>query len=237
MKKILLSALFLLTLLASAHAAQAADLFTKDLRKGMTDPQVKYLQMVLNASSTTQVSPSGAGSPGKESFYFGIKTLKALDIFQTDYNLGTWAGPYFTPYGYVEANTRVVLNTLATSSNPAFLNSLYLQNANYSSPVITGISPQTVKNGDTIYISGSNFGATSTVMATYDVYSNVPVINGQLEVKVDSSLQSLFDAKMKNMDSDQRNTTIQRIQPIPMFVTVENSKGVSNAYQIYLKIQ
>jgi len=42
---------------------------------------VKELQIFLNSHGFT-VSPSGAGSQGHETTYFGLKTVHALAVFQ-----------------------------------------------------------------------------------------------------------------------------------------------------------
>jgi hypothetical protein len=56
--------------------------FTKTLKYKMTDVQVKYLQIILNQDKNTLVSIKGAGSPGHETTYFGLKTRAAVIIFQ-----------------------------------------------------------------------------------------------------------------------------------------------------------
>ncbi len=56
--------------------------FTKDLKIGMTDPEVRYLQILLNENPDTIVAFSGAGSKGKETTYFGNATKDALETFQ-----------------------------------------------------------------------------------------------------------------------------------------------------------
>ncbi|HSE56515.1 MAG TPA: peptidoglycan-binding protein, partial [Candidatus Paceibacterota bacterium] len=55
--------------------------FTRALVLGKKDPAVKKLQQYLNAHSFT-ISRVGAGSPGKETDFFGIKTKAALIRFQ-----------------------------------------------------------------------------------------------------------------------------------------------------------
>ncbi len=55
--------------------------FMKDLKFGQTDPDVKRLQEYLNSHNYI-VSRTGAGSIGKETDFFGLKTKEALIRFQ-----------------------------------------------------------------------------------------------------------------------------------------------------------
>jgi len=56
-------------------------LFTRTLRLGMTDTDVKRIQIFLNTQGFT-VAQKGAGSPGRETNYFGQATRAALMRFQ-----------------------------------------------------------------------------------------------------------------------------------------------------------
>lgn len=64
-----------------AWAISLKEFFTNDLRLGMTHPDVKRLQVFLNANNCT-IAYSGNGSPGNETTYFGEKTRLALVKFQ-----------------------------------------------------------------------------------------------------------------------------------------------------------
>lgn len=79
--------------------------FSKDLQKGMTDPDVKRLQQLLNKNPATLVSPAGPGSPGKETDFFGALTFNAVVKFQKLHNIKPTSG-------YVGPLTRAVLNPL-----------------------------------------------------------------------------------------------------------------------------
>ena len=87
--------------------------FDKNLKKGMADGDVKYLQIVLNSNSATRLSASGVGSPGQETTYFGVLTEAAVIKFQELYGSEVLAGYGLTKgTGFVGQTTRAKLNSL-----------------------------------------------------------------------------------------------------------------------------
>src|SRR3989344_2481395 len=79
--------------------------FNNNLSLGMTHSDVLQLQLVLNADSATQVSTSGAGSPGNETNYFGTRTRAAVINFQAKYGISPQSG-------FVGPLTRQELNSM-----------------------------------------------------------------------------------------------------------------------------
>lgn len=57
-----------------------------NLYKGITNSQVRTLQIFLNSKGFT-IAASGVGSPGKETNYFGLATEAAVKKFQTTYGI------------------------------------------------------------------------------------------------------------------------------------------------------
>ncbi|MEK7109541.1 MAG: peptidoglycan-binding domain-containing protein, partial [Patescibacteria group bacterium] len=92
----------------SAQTAKFAAL-TKILAKGSKGAGVKVLQQMLNADPDTQVSLSGAGSPGSETTLFGNATLAAVKKFQVKWGI---AKPGVQGYGNLGPKTRAKLNVL-----------------------------------------------------------------------------------------------------------------------------
>lgn len=86
--------------------------FTYDLEEGVIDPDVQRLQQFLNTHGFT-LAPSGPGSPGEETNFFGVLTYNAVVDFQNAYK-----NEILTPLGlsnatgYFGAATRQKVNEL-----------------------------------------------------------------------------------------------------------------------------
>jgi peptidoglycan hydrolase-like protein with peptidoglycan-binding domain len=85
-----------------------SNLFTKYLQYRQTNADIKRLQIFLNSDPDTKIAVSGAGSPGKETNYFGILTYKAVIKFQEKY-----ARDVLAPWGFVKGTGYVGKTTLA----------------------------------------------------------------------------------------------------------------------------
>lgn len=85
--------------------------FAKNMVAGNRSADVANLQKVLNSDPDTQVSISGAGSPGNETTYFGSATKKAIQKFQIKYGI---AQPGGQGYGVFGPKTRAKANEIAS---------------------------------------------------------------------------------------------------------------------------
>ena len=94
----------------TAAVAIPSYVFKKPLSVGITSPDAKVLQQILNVDPDTRVAASGAGSVGKETNYFGPATKVAIQKFQVKYKIAK-AGE--AGYGTLGPKTRAKLNEIA----------------------------------------------------------------------------------------------------------------------------
>jgi len=132
---------------ASFGSIPAGFTFTKSLTVGSRGEEVKYVQVFLNSDPETQVSVSGAGSPGNETTYFGNATKNAVKKFQAKYGITPVAG-YWGSISRAKANSLLA----TTPSTPSTPTAGCLPGAAYSS--ITGLPCGTPTN-PTVPVTGS----------------------------------------------------------------------------------
>lgn len=87
-----------ISVLSAPSQNTSAKLFSRTMSLGSTGIEVKNLQLFLNARGFT-VATSGAGSPGKETSYFGPATREAVRRFQEHY-----VADILTPLGLTRGN-------------------------------------------------------------------------------------------------------------------------------------
>jgi hypothetical protein len=186
--KIVTSVAILGGIVASAVTASAAlnlptmscnYMFNTNMKLGSRGTDVMNLQKVLNMYPQTQVSASGAGSPGMETTYFGAATRAAANKFQALHlvELGITA-----PTGNVFAGTRGLLNQVCNgSSNPN------------NPPVVSGpVSVMLAASQPTGMIVQGQSGA---LLANLAFTGNGTVTNVQLQrigVSADSTLNNVY---------------------------------------------
>lgn len=249
MKKYVISGILLAFLAISSLSYASTTTFTRYLQKGDRGADVTVLQKVLNTDLMTQVSVTGEGSAGFETDFFGELTKQAVIKLQKKENLGNSYG-FFTIYsGALDDKTRSFLNTkldnaesatTTGSSDQEKLNAIYRE-SNFSEflPKIDSINPSSVTNGESITITGKNFSTTTpnTVRMTFNTTSVVSLDGTTLTVKAQSAIQNMFDTEAKGLNKEGKDNVKGIIGSLPMNITVQNSFGVSNPYQIYVKIK
>lgn len=140
--------------------------FTKDLSLGSNvNPDVAYLQRVLNSNPATIVASTGVGSDSNLTTYFGSKTLDAVMRFQNLYknDILTPAG-LSSATGFVGGYTRAKLNTILKSG---------LNNGIYTNATSTNTTAST--NTTYVSVNGNtaiNYGARQ--ITDLSTYSAVP---------------------------------------------------------------
>src|SRR3989338_8120456 len=101
---VLLTIVFTTPLLVSAE-------LTKTLKQGDVDEEVTLIQEILNTAGKT-IAPSGPGSPGNETKYFGSLTASAVKAFQCEKGIVCDGDSFSTGFGSVGQKTRLFLNNL-----------------------------------------------------------------------------------------------------------------------------
>lgn len=131
--------------------------WSNDLKQGDKGVSVMNLQKFLNTDSRTQVASNGAGSPGNETSFFGVRTREAVKNYQLIHGLSVT--------GIVDSSTRAELNKGSSSSSSVTTSSSSSVTTSSSSSVSTVsgdgkdgsitlsldsyVGNQTLKKGDT----------------------------------------------------------------------------------------
>lgn len=98
---------------ASVSAATTGGaVITRSFSSGATHAEVKVVQQILNSDADTRIAESGAGSPGKETNFFGPATRRAIQKFQEKYGIAKQGD---SGYGTVGPKTRAKINEISAS--------------------------------------------------------------------------------------------------------------------------
>ena len=180
--------------------------FDRSLKMAMSGDDVKCLQIVLNTDSATQVAPSGVGSPGSETSYFGSLTNAAVIKFQEKYTseiLATYGLTSGT--GYVGTTTRAKLNSLLSAGAGAGPGEVGTA-AIISLAVDTPVAAQTARNAQDVVFTKVKFSAGATA---YTV-STVVVKRGGVAADTDISAIKLYDGATQLGSTQALNTTTHK---------------------------
>lgn len=103
---------------ARTSGIQGQIIFTINLYRGVSHPQVRILQQCLNNKGIA-VASSGVGSLGNETTFFGSLTQVAVQRFQTNQNIVSAGTPGTTGYGSLGPRTRAALNAFCSGMQPS----------------------------------------------------------------------------------------------------------------------
>ncbi len=194
--------------------------FSRSLNVGSEGVDVKELQKYLNSNSKTQISDTGAGSPGFETTYFGEKTKQAviklqnlfapLILYPVGLNVGS---------GFVGNSTITFLNN---TQGQTTIETIFDIKEN---PVVNSVSPQELKDGDTITIIGKNFSDKNTVILGFEdkyKYTNIESTdNGtKIEFTYNSEIQKVYENNYKKLSKDAKKRVLQEFPGIDIAVSV-----------------
>jgi len=242
MKKYVIAGIFTLLCMSIPFANIHAESFTRYLQKGDRGADVLALQKVLNADPETLVSDFGDGSLGQETNFFGELTRQAVIKLQKKHYLSSKYG-FFTIYsGALDDKTRAFLNsTNPEKTKQENLNTSFQEKISTTSslPFVRSVNPSSIISGDQITIYGGNF-STSTpniVRMTYNTISALSPDGTTLQVTAQSALQGMFDRDARKLDDDEKDNVKTKIGALPLFLTVQNERGTSNPYQIYMSLK
>jgi hypothetical protein len=146
------------------YAQSDTTLFSRNMTLGVTDKNVKNLQILLNADTETRLSGYGYGSAAKETDFFGYLTYNAVIRFQEKFAddilrpLGLLKGT-----GFVGPLTMEKLNSLASSLDFSI---------NFSNKLVAGAS---VHNYDVVVVGAGTGGVGAAIQATR-MGSNVALV-------------------------------------------------------------
>ncbi len=208
--------------------------FTRTLRLGDEGEDVLQLQKFLNTNTETQLSTTGTGSPGKETYFFGLKTqqsiIKLQNIFSemilkpVGLNIGN---------GFVGLKTIEFLNShqVADDTNSNTTKNDINKNTVETTAIITSVTPEEIKDGDTITIIGSNFSPkNNSVIFGFEsktAYKDLESTeNGtKIQFKYISSIQTVYDEKYSNLSKKVKAKVLEQFPQIPVAVSVIASEN------------
>lgn len=235
MKKTISAILFLVVFLTPTIGL-AAYIFSNTLRIGMTTPDVKELQKILNKDSLTKVATVGPGSPGFETNYFGTLTQKSVITLQQKHGLvpdgivgpktiaklattsssGTSVNTTPNPYSTWNPQSNSSSNPYYAPNVPYDFESISADPLNITYLHISSISDENPAPGETIDIHGEGFSKTSNVYLGIKKKVAFEFIDSEhFKLKVPSNYAD--DIYMLYMVNSKGDTSLT--QPVSLLVT------------------
>jgi Putative peptidoglycan binding domain len=162
--------------------------FDMNLKMGARSAGVTDLQRVLNLDAVTQVAPSGVGSKGMETMYFGPATMAAVKKFQAANGISPVSG-------FVGPLTRAVLNTVCNGTTTGTTTTTTTTGTSVSSqsiPVGVLVAGQSAAKIADFVVSGNGtvtgLELTRTGVSNNDTLKNVYLYDGATRLTDASSV-------------------------------------------------
>lgn len=209
---------------------------SRNLYFGLSGNDVLLLQKTLNLDTDTAVSVSGAGSIGNETTFFGKATENAVKRFQNKHKKEILGISGAIRDGVVDAGTKALLQNIIALKNVSTSTVINNVLPTKTKPgiaketlVLEKITPESGGFQPVVTLTGKGFSRTNnTVHTTYDVYENVPSVDGKtITLKLTSdkfpsgyaSNEERQNAKNQPMSEFVAPASISF--PIPVFVVNE----------------
>ena len=175
-----------INLVTTPQFSKPTSIFTKDLRLGSRDNQVKILQQFLNQNGFKLVN-RGAGSPGNETDYFGKLTQVALTQFQ-EANKGKAPG-LVNEKGYLGLITRQFINSSANATTPAtpIQQTQNSPSAIFTTPLYKGMQSEDVRRLQKLLATKPEIYPEGKITGYFGILTEKAVQKFQLQYRVVNS--------------------------------------------------
>lgn len=222
--------------------------FGQNLYAGVKSSEVRCLQRFLNTSGFP-VASEGAGSPGRETDYYGPRTARAVPLWQRTMGVSPAQG-FFGPRS--RAAYRVLAQKAVPVSSPAV-------SGITSAPAISSVAPDHIADGDTVVISGNGF-VTDGNLVRYSI--DPPGFAGRnaasdsggslMSIRIDTAIRAKIRGQIAGLPvTAQSEIKIHLAKSIsaqygiaaaggaayvPIDLTVRNKNGTSAPFRIFINV-
>lgn len=181
-----------------------------NLAFGASGPEVTTLQQMLNRDIDTRIAPSGPGSPGNETVYFGLLTKNAVIRFQEKHSSEILAPAGLTKgSGYVGSYTRSKLNALSavaknTSAQPPATPSSTTTQAATNDTSTASQNPN-LQNLDKAFAALDMAAARGNISA-----ADIAVVKAQIKKQASATTSDMRAAFLAKIQRESQKTTQSR---------------------------